>query len=229
MIIKFVAFCLIERARSPPLVHQDEVEELSEGEDSVRDDFDDTILEEFTGTGNYCSGIICSLIFKWDLCSWTSEGSISCVARFPTDDYSGHDPVLLIDAPHVSRSSKSCSSSLSRSWVDQGESGKVFSKTSRHPPLLNPRKLGCFASCLFLLEELHSILSPQWSGLSSFHGRLFFTTEWKQMLSTGSTWLLWGPLCEEMVTQPFNTSYALGVRHGRYNLCMQRPTIMFRQ
>jgi hypothetical protein len=46
---------ILERARSPPLVHQEEIEQSSGDESSVEGD--ETILKEFTGTGEYLPGI----------------------------------------------------------------------------------------------------------------------------------------------------------------------------
>lgn len=49
----FMLFCFIERAKSPPLTHQDELD-VSSSEASIEDD---TILEDFTATGNYRPGM----------------------------------------------------------------------------------------------------------------------------------------------------------------------------
>ena len=48
-------YVILERARSPPLHHQDEVEECSDEEASVEGD--ERILGEFTATGEYFPGM----------------------------------------------------------------------------------------------------------------------------------------------------------------------------
>ena len=85
---------MTERARSPPLVHQEEVLEYSDDEKSV--ECDEEMLGEYTATGDYFPGryvyytycnfcILCSI--HWAILSWVECYTIYTIMQKTNDPY----------------------------------------------------------------------------------------------------------------------------------------------